>query len=187
MKCVGKIKEAHSLKGELYALIFSGEVAWFEDIDTVHLGPLSSTSGPSKAKGGVAQEIPLELESLTPFKIIRFKPHKKGVIIKLEGLADRTQAEKWEGFGLYVEDEAFISEPGETLYLGEMIGYELIDQSKTSYGPILEFLSNGTQDLLVVKVDSKEYLVPFVDPLIEKIDHESKKIFMNLPEGLFES
>lgn len=187
MKCVGKIKEAHSLKGELYALIFSGEVAWLESINKIYLGPLLSSSGSAKAKGAEVQGPTVELESLTPFKVTRFKPHKKGVIIKLEGLADRTQAEKWEGFGFYVEDEAFISEPGETLFLGELIGYELIDQSKVSYGPILEFLSNGTQDLLVVKLESKEYLVPFVDPLIEKIDHVSKKIFMNLPEGLFES
>ncbi|WP_374073319.1 hypothetical protein [Bdellovibrio bacteriovorus] len=28
MKLVGKIREAHGLKGDLYVLIFSGDISW---------------------------------------------------------------------------------------------------------------------------------------------------------------
>ena len=34
---VGKIKDAHGLKGELYFLSFSGEISWLENLSKVYL------------------------------------------------------------------------------------------------------------------------------------------------------
>jgi 16S rRNA processing protein RimM len=181
MKCVGKIKEAHSLKGELYVIIFSGETSWLQEIENVYFGPLDA-----KAPHGDSTKSHGQQQEMKKFKVLKFKPHKKGIILKVDGIVDRTAAEKIEGQGLYVEEDTFISKPGETVYLGELLGFELIDQNNISYGPVLDFLSNGPQDLLVIKKNGQEFLVPFVAPFILKIDHEQKKLLMTLPEGLFE-
>lgn len=172
MKCVAKIKEAHSLKGELYAFIFSQDLAWIEDLESLSLSRLDENRQ--------------QVGDFTKFKIISFKAHKKGMILKLEGIKDRTEAEKWEGFGVFIDEEDLVSESGETIYLGEILGFDLIDQNDKSIGPVEDFRSNGTQDLLVVTVNGQEFLVPFVEDFITEIDFENRKLYMNLPEGLFE-
>lgn len=116
MKLVGKVKEAHSLKGELYVLVFAGEADWIESANEVNLAPLNS-------------------EDYKSYTIVKYKSHKKGLILKLEGFENRNQAEAVEGYGLYIEESLLVSEPGETIYLGEILGFELIDQHKVSHGP----------------------------------------------------
>ena len=54
-------------------------------------------------------------------------------------------------------------------------------------GEIVDFSSNGAQDLLVVKTTAgHEALVPFVDDFIFNIDFDARQVRMDLPPGLIE-
>ncbi|HWU45020.1 MAG TPA: hypothetical protein VN132_16320, partial [Bdellovibrio sp.] len=61
MKLVGKVREAHGLKGDLYVLIFSGDISWAKRMKKFFL------------KGKTESQ---------EFTVERVKPFKKGFIVK---------------------------------------------------------------------------------------------------------
>ncbi|MBO9667698.1 MAG: 16S rRNA processing protein RimM [Bdellovibrio sp.] len=166
MKLVGKVREAHGLKGDLYVLIFSGEISWAKRMKKFNL----------QSKNGDNKE----------FTVERVKPFKKGLIVKAAEVGDRTAAEGLEHMEFFIEEDLMVSKPGETIYLSEIKNFKLKDVEQKTLGEIVDFSSNGVQDLLVVETHGKKVEVPFVDAFIKKIDFKHQVVVMDLPEGLFD-
>jgi 16S rRNA processing protein RimM len=168
MKLVGKVREAHGLKGDLYILVFSGDISWAKKMKSFGL----------KAK---------DADDIKTFTVERTKPFKKGLIVKAAEVADRTTAETIEHFEFYIEDDLLVSKPGENIYLSEIQNFKLKNAEQETLGQIVGFSSNGAQDLLVVELASgKKTEVPFVDEFIKKIDFKHSVVVMDLPEGLLD-
>ncbi|KYG61144.1 ribosome maturation factor RimM [Bdellovibrio bacteriovorus] len=167
MKLVGKVREAHGLKGDLYVLIFSGDISWAKRMKSFGLKPKDS-------------------DEIRTFSVERTKPFKKGLIVKAAEIADRTAAEGVEHLEFFVDDDLFVSKPGETIFLSEIKNFKLKDPEQKLLGEIVDFSSNGVQDLLVVEAAGKKVEVPFVDAFIKKIDFKHQTVVMDLPEGLFD-
>ncbi|MEK2645610.1 ribosome maturation factor RimM [Bdellovibrio sp. BCCA] len=167
MKLVGKVREAHGLKGDLYVVIFSGDITWAKKMKNFGL----------KAKGS---------EEINNFSVERTKPFKKGFIVKAKEIADRTAAEGVEHMEFFVDDDLFVSKPGEGIYLSEILNFKLKNPEQVVLGEIVGFSSNGVQDLLVVDIAGKKAEIPFVDAFIKKIDFKHQSIVMDLPEGLLD-
>ncbi len=166
-KLVGKIKDAHGLKGEFYVLIFSGDTSWISQLKQIQL------------KNPITEEI-------QEFKKFKTKAFKKGFILSIEGIADRTQAEKYHGFTLSIPSKLFITKPGETIYLSEIADFFIHDLQGIVLGQIVGFSTNGSQDLLVVQGEKSKADIPFVSAFIKEINFAQKFIIMDLPEGLFD-
>lgn len=163
-KCVGKIKEAHGLKGESYVILFAKAADWIKKAQTVALG-----STPEKAD-----------------RVLGFKKTRElngALILRFEGVEDRTQAEQLINQFVFIDEELLVSARGETIFLKEILGFQVLDKG-LSIGEIRSFSSNGPQDLLVV--GEKEHLIPFVEAFIVNIDFKEKQILMDLPEGLLD-
>jgi 16S rRNA processing protein RimM len=167
MKSVGKVREAHGLKGDLYILIFSGDISWAKRMKQFGL----------KSKND---------EIIHRYSVEKTKPFKKGLIIKATGINDRTAAEKLESMEFFVDEDLLISKPGETIYLSEIKNFKLKDPDQKVLGEIVGFSSNGAQDLLVVESGGRKAEVPFVDAFIKKIDFKQQVVVMDLPEGLLD-
>lgn len=166
-KLVGKIKEAHGLRGEFYVLIFSGDISWLSKLKELQL------------KNPATEEVKL-------FKKFKAKPFKKGFILAIDGINDRTEAEKFHGFTVLILASMFVSKPGETIYLSEIADFFIHDPQGVILGQIVGFSTNGSQDLLVVQGEKSKADIPFVGPFIKEINFEKKYIVMDLPEGLFD-
>lgn len=167
MKLVGKVREAHGLKGDLYVVIFSGDITWAKRMKKFSL----------QGKGDA---------ELQEFSVERVKPFKKGIIVKAAEITDRTAAEGVEHFEFFIEDDLLVSKPGETIYLSEIKNFKVKNPEQTVLGEIVDFSSNGVQDLLVVDVNGKKVEIPFVDAFIKKIDFKHQAVVMDLPEGLLD-
>jgi 16S rRNA processing protein RimM len=167
MKLVGKVREAHGLKGDLYVVIFSGDISWAKRMKTFAL----------KAKNE---------EDTQTFEVERTKPFKKGFIVKAAEVKDRTQAETLEHMEFFIEDDLLVSKPGEGIYLSEILNFKLKNTEQVVLGEIVGFSSNGAQDLLVVSIGDKKAEVPFVEAFIKKIDFKHQAVVMDLPEGLLD-
>lgn len=168
---VGKIKDAHGLRGDLYVLLFAKSADWLDDFTEAHLGYEGHEDG----------------ETLKTFKVLEAHPHKQGLRLKLEHFKDRTEAEKWINQYLYISSEYLISdEDDDKPFLKELLGVEVIDKTLGSIGVVQDFSSNGVQDLLVVKGPEKTYEIPLVSEFWLEFDREAKTILMNLPDGLLE-
>jgi len=160
-KTVGKVKEAHGLRGELYILVFSGEVSWLPGLKTFQLNSKS-------------------------FEIQAARVFKKGLLIKPKDINDRTQAEALHGQAFSIPEDLLVSKKGETIFLNEILNFQVIDKGQ-SLGPITGFSSNGAQDLLQVQTIWGPVEIPFVEAFIKDIDYVAKIVSMDLPEGLLES
>ncbi len=161
---VGKIKDAHGLKGEVYVLIFSKDISWQDQLSIIKL------------------ESP-DAQKILDIKVERAKPHKDGLIIKFESVNDRNQSEALKGWTFAIPEENLISAEGETIYLKEVLNFQVLLNDQP-VGRVKSFSSNGMQDLLVIQSHSHDYEVPFVADFILKIDFEAQKLFMAFPEGL---
>ena len=162
---IGKIMDAHGIRGEIGVVVFSGDVSWIDDAEVLYI--------PRK---NVFEE----------HKIKKIRPHKKGFICHLENFLDRNTAEENKGREVWVDENIFVSADGESIYLSEILNFEVIDSQLGSLGHIGAFSSNGIQDLLVIQQDNKEIEIPFVKEFVLNIDFENKKIQMELPEGLLQ-
>lgn len=167
MKLVGKVKEAHGLKGDLHILIFSGDISWLKQLKTFTL------------KSKTAEATDLEVSSVKPFKT--------GFILKTPAIKDRTEAERWKAAEFYIAADLLVSKEGETIFLSEILNFKLKDSEQNVLGQVVAFSNNGAHDLLVIKTPSnKQVEVPFVEAFIKKIDWKHQTLVMDLPEGLFD-
>jgi len=167
MKLVGKVKEAHGLKGEIYVLIFSGDISWLKKLRNFELRKQGSESGAT-----------YEVEKVRPFKL--------GFILKSARIDDRNQSESVKGQDFLIPADLLVSKKGETIFLNEILDFIVKTPEQKNIGVVKAFSSNGAQDLLVVETENGEVEIPFVEAFIKKIDFKHQSIVMDLPEGLLD-
>jgi 16S rRNA processing protein RimM len=163
---VGWVKEAHGLKGEVYVKLLSKDPEWLDELSQIAL-----------LKDGERKV----------YLVKKWRRHKQGLIVVLEGVTNRNQSEELKGAEFCIPSGLLVTADGEVPYLIEFMGFQVIDAKLGAIGEIVGFADNGAQDLIEVKGASGQvHLVPFVDAFIEKILKLEKTIHMNLPEGLIE-
>jgi 16S rRNA processing protein RimM len=170
---VGKIRDAHGMKGEVFVISFAKDLAWLESL--THL----------KLEGSLPNKTGKHEPATFEFAINEFKPHKKGALIRLEGVADRTAAEKLIGFCVELDLGQLKSESGEKIFLHEVEGFEVYNGGSLR-GVVTGFSSNGAQDLAMIRSEKAEFSAPFIPEFIEEIKWKEKQIVMTYPLDLEE-
>ena len=163
---VGKVKDAHGIRGELFLVFFGGEADWIDELDSIRL--VNDLGEPDPKN----------------FAIKSVRPHKNGMILKSADIKDRNMAETLKGRVIEIPEELLISEKGESIYLREILGFVVHTKAQGAVGPVTGFSSNVVQDLLVVKAKNGVFEIPFVKDFVETIDYDAKTIHMILPVGL---
>lgn len=163
--CVGYVKSAHGIRGELFLGLFAGQADW--DTDTLHL------------------LLPGQ-KTLKEFVVESLSPHKEGLIAAFEGVNSRNDAEALKRSQVYVSEDVLEAEEGDQIFLKQILNFEVADADGARLGEIVGFSSNGLQDLLQVRTSTGQYLVPFVEDFIVDIDFDKKQVRMDLPPGLLE-
>lgn len=171
---VGKVKKAHSLRGEVYIYIFAKEAEWLPLLEKAYL--IQEIS-----------EMPGNSVKHTTYEIEKKKWHKEGIIAKLRGVDDRNASEALVGALFEVPDEFFVSDSEGDFYLREILQFSLENQDGEILGQVIGFSTNNAQDLAVVRSEAnKDFLVPLIDDWIVELNREEKVLKMDLPEGLFD-
>jgi 16S rRNA processing protein RimM len=176
---VGRVKDAHGIKGEIFITLFAGEAAWLDQLKEVRLVVYEEGHKPTEAEKAIVPEGAAKV-----YQVKSARLHKNGLIVKSSEITDRNAAENLKGLFLEIPREFLISAPGEELYLAEVEGFQVITKHKGEVGPIVGFSSNGEQDLLIVETSWGEFEIPFVKAFVENIDFKGRKIYLDLPVGL---
>ncbi|MBI2367908.1 MAG: 16S rRNA processing protein RimM [Deltaproteobacteria bacterium] len=112
------------------------------------------------------------------------KRNKRQILIKLKGVDNIDDAQKWVGCTLLVDAEALGAlAPGE-YYLHEVVGLEVYDLRGERIGVITRVWSTPAGELYVVQGATTEHLIPAVKEIIEKVDFTASRVIINPPEGL---
>jgi 16S rRNA processing protein RimM len=107
-----------------------------------------------------------------------------GYLIALRGIGDRDAAAALRGQEALV-DRAELPAPGEDeLYAADLIGMSAVDQAGTDRGEVVGLETAGLQELLRLRKDQKESLVPL--SLVREVDEAARKVVIDAPDGLFE-
>jgi 16S rRNA processing protein RimM len=66
-----------------------------------------------------------------------------------------------------------------------LLGYMVVEAEK-ELGTVLEVIEQPHQVLCRIEISSKEAYIPINESTLLRIDHKSRKVFVELPEGLLE-
>lgn len=112
-------------------------------------------------------------------------PHKGRVLITLEGVSDRNEAEKLKGAFLMLPAR-LASRLGEGEYwVHDLVGIELHDPSGRALGAVEDVICREAQDLLVVREPGgREVGIPFVSQFVKSVNLDRRVMTVELPEGL---
>ena len=113
---------------------------------------------------------------LGPLQVVTARPHNRRHLVAFEGVDDRTAAETLRGLVLRA---APIDDPDE-MWVHELIGARVVDQSGTDRGPVASVVASPAGDLL--ELDSGT-LVP-VRFVVSCAPGQS--IEVDVPDGLFD-
>lgn len=137
------------------------------------------------------EEVPyviIEIQGIfVPFFIdeYRFKSNETA-LIKLEGVASDEKARTFSGSTVYLPKKYLEKVEDTEIELDYFVGFTLIDETKGEIGLILEVDQTTENALFVIGEGKDEMLIPVGDDYIIEIDHDHKRIIVNLPEGLLE-
>ncbi|MGH7769979.1 MAG: ribosome maturation factor RimM [Candidatus Binatia bacterium] len=134
-----------------------------------------------------AREIILENDGVrSPQRLQAVKPHKKQLLVRIEGVDGINEAEKWIGSIVSVAETNLPALSADEYYYHQVVGLEVFDTEGNRIGKITRLTSTPGGDLYVVEDEGKEHLIPATKEIVEKIDFTSGKIIINPPEGLLE-
>ena len=99
-------------------------------------------------------------------------------------IADRTEADTFRDQEIYAKrDEMPILEDDE-FYADELVGCDVIDENRNPLGKVIEVLTPGAHEVLVVQKDDVETLVPLVEEWVTSINIQDKSIQVNTVEEI---
>jgi 16S rRNA processing protein RimM len=109
------------------------------------------------------------------------------LLARFTGVDDRTAAETLRGLELRLEvpDDERPDDP-EEFYDHQLIGLRARDRIGGEIGAVTDVLHLPAQDLLVLDVDGREVLVPFVAELVPVVDLESGHLLVDSLPGLLD-
>ncbi len=117
----------------------------------------------------------------------------KGVVLaRVEGVADRTQAEALKGTRLYVARAALPAiEEAETYYLADLIGLLAENAEGRALGRVTAVHDFGAGDLLEIEPEpeagrkrGESLLVPFTREAVPEVDLEAGRVVVLPPEAM---
>lgn len=148
---VGRIGRAHGLRGEV----------------AVHLT--------SDRSGRLAPGAELFIEDRSVV-VASARPHQQRMLVRFEGIADRTAAEALQGAVLTAES---LPTEGDELWVHELVGARVRDLAGADLGVVEAVEANPASDLLVLDGDR-------LVPLHFVVAHEPGLLTVDVPEGLFD-
>ena len=96
--------------------------------------------------------------------------------VKFAHINDRDEAALLRGYTIEVPREQFEpTEEGE-YYWADLIGMAVKNRDGINLGEVINLMETGAHDILVVRGEHGEKLIPFVDQFIDSVDNENRQI-----------
>ncbi|MBO0912986.1 ribosome maturation factor RimM [Streptomyces laculatispora] len=164
---VARIGRAHGIKGEVTVEVRTDE-------PEIRLGP-----------GAV---LATEPASTGPLTIETGRVHSGRLLLRFEGVRDRTAAEALRNTLLIADvDPEELPEDPEEFYDHQLMDLDVVLADGTEIGRITEITHLPSQDLFIVeRPDGTEVMIPFVEEIVSEIDLEEQRAVITPPPGLID-
>ncbi|MCL2004436.1 MAG: ribosome maturation factor RimM [Oscillospiraceae bacterium] len=112
------------------------------------------------------------------------RPHQGFLLLKLEGVDTREDAQALRGCVLYF-DRAEASLPEGTHFLSDLLGLTAVDPDGAEIGTLTEVLQPPAHDVYrITGPDGAEHWVPAVPEFVKRLDIENRRVVVALIEGM---
>ena len=161
---VGQIVNTFGIKGQLKVKPFTDDINRFEELKTVYI-----------CKKNEMEKV--EIEDV--------KYNKQCVLLKVKGIEDLTEAEKYKGLFLKIDRKDAKKLPKDTYFIADILGLEVYTDEGELLGKVDDIFPTGANDVYVVKDElGKQILLPSIPEVLKEIDLEKGKVIVHLIEGL---
>lgn len=157
---IGRIGKPHGIGGDV-TLRFSDDV--FDRVDAEYLVLMVD---------GI----------LVPFFIEEYRFRSEEVaLVKFEDIDTMDRAAELTGCDVFFPRH-LADIDNDVLTWSQIVGYDIVDVASGKVIGRIESVDESTINVLLELADGT--LIPAVDEFIDDIDHEARKLFMSLPDGL---
>lgn len=161
---IGQIVNTNGLKGVLKIKPFTDDIKEFEDFESIYVQ---------------------RKNELIEFKIEEVRYVKNMVLLKLQGIDDIDEAEKYRNLYIKVNRNVMPKLPEDSYYIVDLLECEVYTEEGELLGKVDDVFNTGSNDVYVVKDElGKQILLPAIGEVIKNVDISNKKIIVKLMKGL---
>lgn len=161
---IGKIINCHGIKGEIILLPLTSDMRRFKKLKKAYI----------EQPKGRYEEV----------SVLSAREHKGNVLLELEGISDRNQAELLKNRYMCVNEEDAVKPKG-SYFIYEIVGLEVYE-GETCLGKISDVLQNSSTDLYEVTGEDRTFYLPALKTVVKNIDLEQGRMEVEVPAGLLD-
>jgi 16S rRNA processing protein RimM len=163
---IAKVSKAHGLKGEVKIFPLSDHAGHFKDYSRVAL----------VATNGRMTEL---------LNLVHARQQGKRIILKLDTIDTKDEADLTAGMGVLLPKEDLPEAKETEIYLHQLAGLLVKTVGRDEIiGTVEDTFHNGAHEILVVRSDDREFLIPLIDEFI--VEYNDREILIDPPAGLLE-
>jgi 16S rRNA processing protein RimM len=158
---LGHIIGAHGIRGAVLVRSYTADPEAIADY-----GPLEDEGGSKRYE--------LAVEGVTA----------KGLICRVRGVGDRTQAEKLKGVALHVARDRLPPPDEGEYYYADLVGLAAVTDAGAALGKVVAVVNYGAGDILEVRAgaESRTALFPMTEAVVLRVDVVGGTIVIAPPE-----
>ncbi len=104
----------------------------------------------------------------------------KGIVAHFEGIDDRDQAFSLNGVTLSVTRDAMPELAENEFYWTDIIGLHAVNRQDECLGVVSDIFETGANDVLVIKQEKNEILIPFVVGIyVDSVDFDNNTLYVD--------
>ncbi len=166
---IGQVLGAHGVKGEVKIRPLTDFPERFLDMENISL----YREGCSVGTYAVRQ--------------IRDALARGCFLAALEGVESMDQAQALRGCTVEVSPEERVPLEDGEFWISDLIGLDVFDEHDARLGTVKDIVDSGASQLLVITdSDGKDHLIPAVPEFLRDVSLESRRVELQLIEGLWE-
>lgn len=127
----------------------------------------------------------VEADPVRRVAVVAVKTHGKQLIVKLEGVDSRTEAERLKGVFLSVPRSEVAAIEGDRIYQFEIVGMKVVAESGEELGVIKEVVEMPANDLWRVE-GKRSFSMPATANIVLNVDRQSRVVTIRLIDGLLD-
>ena len=165
---VGRLRKPHGLKGEFTVF------------------PLTSTPESVFAPGSRLVRLDLAGEPQGEVVVETGRSYHREWLVKFRGIADRPTLDSFRGHFLSAEASTLTEPEGDEVYLHELDGFSVRDESGTALGLVTNLYELASGLMLEVQGPKREFLLPYKKEFIVGVERGERRLVVRIPEGLLD-
>jgi len=111
--------------------------------------------------------------------VVQAETHDKTLAVQFPDCPDRNAAEKLKGLLIAVPRSSLPEQVEGEYYWADLIGMSVVNQAGETLGTVVELLDTGANDVLIVRGNGPDVLIPFLNSVIGPVDLAAKTIQVN--------